>query len=449
MRIRAVFFVLAFGLYPLIVGAHGYSDISSAKWVAFLIIFGGGCACGILFRLEMLLIGKGTDSLKPSAFTRGPASFVRLFIFLFLVLSAFSTALSIDSRLSFWGGTRRNGLLTLLIYVACSLLMSFGISLHKTGRAALWAAGVSVTICCAIAVLQLAQFNPLHLYPDGLNYYDAFNEYTAAFLGTIGNIDLLSAFLSMAIPGFLCALIVLKSSGSRRLLLLIPLLLSLYVLLRMSVAGGILGTAGALMLMFPALLSDRKKRMIAFAIVASLIVAVIAVIYFFGSGLSGTPGEFYELLHGNIDDMFGSGRIYIWRTLWPLVGERPLFGAGPDTLSLRSTAEFAGIDYSHNAYLHSVVDNAHNEYLGILLNLGVFGLIAYLGMLVSVFICWLRRAPENLAAAICGSAVCGYSIQAFFNIDSPVTTVFFWLLLGMMLGSDADDEDRSCRLKRQ
>ncbi len=435
-RITTVFLMLAFGLYPLVVGLHGYSDISTAKWTAFLAAFGGYCVISIVLFAELCIVGKtGFKNKKPARIISYPL----ICAFVFLFISIFSTIFAIDRSFSFWGGTRHNGLFTLGIYIVSFFLLAICGQTARLGQIALTFAGISITVCCIIAVLQLAGLNPLKLYPEGLNYYDAFTEYTAAFLGTIGNVDLLSALLSMAVPAFVCALVVLKDG--RRFLLLIPLIFSLYVLFCMSVAGGIVGTLGAVILLPPVLMKDRKKRIIATVCVVVLIFLGLVSIYLWGIGFGGTFAEASELLHGNFDDRFGSGRIYIWRTLLPLVTERPLLGGGPDSVAFRSTADFVGIDYYHEAYMHSVVDNAHNEYLGVLINQGILGILSYFSLLISSFVVWVRTAPHSAVSAICGSAVAGYCIQAFFNVDSHITTIYMWLLLGLLCGAESSIDD--------
>ena len=51
-----------------------------------------------------------------------------------------------------------------------------------------------------ISLLQAAGMNPFGLYPDGLSWADRNVKYSGEFIGTIGNADLVSAFLCVAIP---------------------------------------------------------------------------------------------------------------------------------------------------------------------------------------------------------------------------------------------------------
>ena len=139
--------------------------------------------------------------------------------------------------------------------------------------------------------------------------------------------------------------------------------------------------------------------------------------------------EAFELLHGRWDDRFGSGRLYIWRSVVPLVPERPLLGGGPDTLGLRTDAAFERYDETLGILIHSSIDTAHNDYLNILVNQGIPALLLYLGALTASALRWLRNGAGDPAAAICGCAALGYCIQAFFGISSPISTPYLWLAL--------------------
>ena len=165
--------------------------------------------------------------------------------------------------------------------------------------------------------------------------------------------------------------------------------------------------------------------------IAALIAAAAAV-YCFGSRMGGFLYEAAALMHGRWDDRFGTGRIYIWRNVIQLVPEHLLLGGGPDTLGLRTDAAFERYDETLGILIHSAIDTAHNEYLNILVNQGLLALLSYLAALLASAIHWVRRGAEEPAAALCGCAVLGYCIQAFFGISSPISTPYLWLALAVL-----------------
>ena len=76
------------------------------------------------------------------------------------------------------------------------------------------------------------------------------------------------------------------------------------------------------------------------------------------------------------------------------------------------------------------MDNAHNEYLGYLADLGVPGLALYLGAMAAAF-CpsrrWRGRAVPWGCALVC------YWIQAFFGLGLCLTAPLLWLSWGLFL----------------
>lgn len=414
-----------FLLFP---GLGGYAGITAEKWRAFLLFSGGYVALTALLRLELALTGGGRLP-SPAAVWRSMGVSQKL-IAGFWALSAVSTALSVDKSVSFWGGPRYEGLLTITLYCAACLLVSrYG----RPKRWLLWLFGVSMSLNCLLAFLQLAGYNPLGLYPQGMNYYDANVLYAGEFLGTVGNADIFSAVLCAAIPAFWIAAV--KLPGRNRFFLLIPLALYTAVLWKAFVAGGIVGVIGSALLTVPVLLKDRRARAAGFAAVLCVCVLGVAGIYAFGGQLGGFLYEASELLHGRWDDSFGSGRLYIWRKTAELIPERLLFGGGPDTLGLRTDAAFERYDETLGILIRSSVDAAHNEYLNILVNQGLPALLAYLAALLTAAAKWVRTAAENPVSAICGGAVLGYCVQAFFGISSPISAPCLWLALGFLMNS--------------
>ena len=210
----------------------------------------------------------------------------------------------------------------------------------------------------------------------------------------------------------------------------LALMLSVTVSVRMNVSAGLLGTAAGLVLPLPLALDEKKRRAATIIIGGVLLAAFLAV--FLLPGLPGVLGEAHALLHGRAEDDFGSGRIYIWKNVWQAAKERPLFGGGPDTLSRRITAYFERYDEAGHIVRRTGIDTAHNEYLNILANQGLFALLCWLGALGCSAVRFVRRAGERPAALICGSAVLGYCVQAFFGISMCLSTPFFVIAWAML-----------------
>lgn len=424
-RVTAIYLACMFSIFLLFPGLGGYAQITGHKWILFLILSAAYILIALILRVQLALIG---DQPLPSPRQLVKSlSAVQICIIAFWFFSVLSTLFSIDPALSFWGGSRRDGLLTITLYCAVFLLVSRCAAL-KGWFLTLFS--IAISLNCLLALTQFAGWNPFSLYPQGMNYYDAGIRYAGEFLGTIGNVDLLSAVLCLAIPAFWIG--IWKIRDKRRLLLLIPLALSLAVLLTAFVAGGVVGIAGSALLAIPVLAKGKRSRVILAIALALVLILGLLFVYAFGGRMGGFLYEASELLHGRWNDKFGSGRLYIWRNVWQLLPDRLLLGGGPDTLVLRTDAAFERYDESLGILIRSVIDNAHNEYLNVLVNQGLPALLCWLAALLCAAVQWIRSAPRHAGVAMCGGAVLGYCIQAFFGLSSPISTPFFWLALALL-----------------
>ena len=424
------FLLLLGSVYLLYCGFGGYQALTEHKWAAFLLLYSALFAVLLLLPIETAITSESRlSSLCP------PIRFsnAELCLAAFFLLTLVSAAISPTPREAFLGNLRNEGALTFFFYVGSCIAVS---QFAAPNRRLLVVFAISMSLCCLLSVVQFTGANPLGLYPEGMNYYDANELYAGEFLGTIGNVDLLSAVFCIAIPAFWVALVKLRSP--RRWWLLLPLLLSLAVLCKMHVLGGLVGVTVGAALTVPVLLPKKRQRIWAFAAVFALALLAVGLIYAYGERFGGLFGEISAVLHGRWDDSFGSSRIYIWRKTWELVPERLWFGGGPDTLGLRTDALFTRTDDALQMQITSSIDTAHNEYLNLLVNNGLLALLAYLAALGFALVAWIRKAHRNPVAAICGAAVLAYAVQAFFGISSPINAPFFWSSLGLLIGSSRD-----------
>ena len=159
-----------------------------------------------------------------------------------------------------------------------------------------------------------------------------------------------------------------------------------------------------------------------------LTAAAFALIWFF-PGDGGTLSELHRLLHGDVDLTFGSSRLLIWRSLLPLIAERPLLGGGCGTLYLRDVPPFYWQRGGETTYF--AVTSAHNEYLGVLVDQGALALLAFLALLALAL--WRAyRHAESDRCAVAGAALLCYAVTAFFSVACCITGVYLWLLLAML-----------------
>ena len=160
-----------------------------------------------------------------------------------------------------------------------------------------------------------------------------------------------------------------------------------------------------------------------------------AVLVWNWKGESGTLWELRQVLRGELSDEFGSSRVLIWRECLALVRERPLLGGGPGTLPLRLDIRFSRYVSETGRTLASYVDNAHNVYLGTLVNCGAVALAAELGVLVLA----LRGAFRDRDRAALATALAGALVHGLFGLGLCISEPVFWLALGLTAARNAHE----------
>jgi len=174
---------------------------------------------------------------------------------------------------------------------------------------------------------------------------------------------------------------------------------------------------------------SRNLKLAFSALSLACVAGGFAALYFYPGG-SGTLYELSQALHGHLEDGYGSSRVLIWKKLLALVPERPLLGGGPGTLAARVDLTFSRVVPETGKTLKAFVDNAHNEYLGILVNTGALSLAAYLAAMIAT----LRRARKGKAGDLAAPLACAllcYWVQAFFGLGLFLVAPMMWVLWGL------------------
>ena len=470
-------YILAMVLvFPLFWGFWGYTRLTLSKFLFFAVGTG-------LWLLSLLALGLWY-ALRLRRLPRLGLRGAHVCVLGFLAWACVSAVCSPYGNAVLLGAGRYDGLLTLALYAGIFL----GVSRTAAPRRRyVLALAASTGICAAVALGQLLGLDPLGLFPGSYTYYDAGIRYSGAFLGTIGNTNLLSAFLSLSLP-ILCAAAVVQDRIPAALL--VPAGLGMAVLSASRVSGGLLALAvctgvsapvllrtrrrlfrglaagltlgiGALLGLglgetpppspailwpllltpgIPLLLSAARRRpdtpepclpRILGAMLALSVLGGLTLLWFW-PGTEGTLYEFHCVLHGVWDDSFGSSRVRIWRETLALVRERPLLGGGPDTLPLRLDVQFSRYVPETGQTLRSSVDNAHNEFLGYLVNLGAPALACYLGAMVLSLRRWVRAGGKSCLLPALGCGLLGYWVQSFFGLGLCVVVPLVWLCWGLL-----------------
>lgn len=482
-------------IFPLFTGFWGYNRVTDSKFAFF-------AAATLAWLTAILALSRGRRNLL--SFRRAPAA--EKFVLLYLALCVVSTLFSPYRVQALIGAGRYDGLLTTAL--CCAAFLGAGhYARPKAGY--VYAAALAGSLNCAVALLQLSGFNPLWLFPDDCNFYDAGVRFSSVFLGTIGNADLFAAYLCLILP---LTGVYYITAERRPLPLLAAFGLSALCLLASGVSGGMLALAVFLVCTLPFLIGsgERLRRMLELAAVlflaaffsfplhvstpqgggavriaghfsalspAVLTAAAAAVLLrfmtakkefrsrhlkrifaafslacvagscalvYFWSGTDGTLYELSQVLHGHLEDRFGSSRILIWRKVLALFPAHPLLGGGPGTLPLRLDLQFTRHVAETGGTITTYVDNAHNVYLGILVNTGIFSLAACLGAALFTLRGALRAQKSSFAAPLACALLC-FWVQDFFDLGLFIVTPMMWILWGLLTGDGQRERERHAK----
>lgn len=424
---------LMLGVFPLYWGG-GYMNITEPKALFFYIATGLWIAAAVVLcagaalRHERLCV-----QLKP----------IHWALAVFLLLAAVSSLVSpwwANSLLgapSTNGQPRYDGLATLVGYGA----VFFGVSLlGRPKRSYVWVMTGAAVLCCLVAAAQLLGADPLHLYPEGTNYYDKYGVYSGAFLGTVGNVGLLGQYLCIVTPVSVAFGLRAKRRWER-IGLLAASALELVILLLSQAEAAYVGILACTLVAVPLMLPTKRARRTA-AVCSAAVVAAGLIVLWFWPGQSGTVWEASRVLHGDIRDEFGSRRIEIWRNALQLVPERPWLGGGPGTFGERVDISWTRFIEETGRVRRAIVSNAHNIYIAYLVNNGILGLAAYLGCIACSAVTWLRGrfGSDFIGAAGCGLLCC--MVQDFFCVALCVVTPILWVVWALMESAAADRPER-------
>lgn len=499
-HITSGYIYVMMSLYPLFTGVQGYKNLTYSKFMFFSVVTVSWLISIAVCRIYDYRKGNGAWHMVQSM---GRVHWCIAAFFLVAILSSFVSPYKSAVLL---GAGRYDGLWTITLYVVTFFLISM---LGEIKYAHLGVFAVSICICCGIAIVQLAGYNPFSLFPGDYTYYDGQIRYTGEFLGTIGNTNLLSGVLSLSIPLFGAMFILGKRHSD--LWWLVAAGLQLFVLVSSRVAGGMVALLITALVIPPLLITNRQRMVrmllaggvfllaifgataytvtvpdvqtkvhITWQITSMSLMLISLALAAFGMalflwrrrndpfisptklkgwllGLSiaasimglgliyiwpsphGVIAELKAVLHGEVQEEFGSSRIRIWKEALRLYPVRPLLGGGPDTLALRMHVQFERLIPETGKMMRTFVDNAHNEYIAHLINLGAAGLMTYLaaiGATIHTIVTPLKTREKTDALFLAlGCSIFAYWIQGFFGLGLCIVAPFAWILWGLLLGS--------------
>ncbi len=476
--------MLWLGLFPLWQDGS-FSRITASKWMGMTVLTAVTALAAVRIAADLLRTPFPSRTFRPGM--------THIFAAAFFLLVAGSAAFGrladclndAGQRTVLYGARRYEGLYTQLCYALIFLTLSLR---PPDVRRVLDAAGDVLLLMCGVICLQYAGVNVLGLFPEGRSIRTNYE-----FQGTIGNIDMVSGYVSLVMPALLAGFVTARRGGW---LLLASGLAGVMLMLCMEVQSGLIVVGATLFcLMLLALrVPDARRRA---ALVLSLSLALVTLRSLIGlPWLDGTDAlvfphapsvkKILPLLAGAalIPAMAllrrRPGKAWPWPRLlcltavlaaaalaalyflpfaqgsglWEMqemLHGRPQDAFGSERVGVwRLTLEMSrgnllfgtGPDtflYAMDDHLLATgqdlvqrFDNPHNMLLAILSNSGLPAMLAFIGMCCSALLGGLKAAAKSPAALPFLLGCLCYLVQGMFTFSICLVTPMFYAMLGML-----------------
>ena len=196
---------------------------------------------------------------------------------------------------------------------------------------------------------------------------------------------------------------------------------------------------------YPEKLLHRIYCGIAIAVPVMILLVLLLTLINTVTGGALTPGitdpEVTKWLTFNVS--WGSARGGTWaagaRCFWEADFQHKIFGVGPDCLyAFLSNEGSVGLQTMVNdRFGGNRLTNAHNEWLTVLVDIGVLGLVSYAGMMITAIRDFLRVGENKMLVGACGICVLAYTVNNMFSFQQVmnISTVFVIMGIGENLRS--------------
>lgn len=349
------------------------------------------------------------------------------------LVAVVSTVLSVNLTISLVGGYYRyEGLFTILAYLAVFFITTQFLRLERLNLL-IYALLASAGINAVYGIFQ-------HYGYDFIKLSGKVFELTRSS-GALGNPVFLGALLVSTISLPLAKFFAGRNWTSRVLFFFIFLLFAVSLVFTSTRAAwlglGVLLVVVALL--FPRRAGLRYAAPIAILVVlAAVLVFLFSRVYFPGAGTIAARAFSMFQPKGS-----AATRLDMWKGSLKLIRDRPLLGSGWE--NFEGTFPRYGTKFLMSQ--EELPDRPHNQLLYVATSAGLWGLLAYLWLIIGVYFLAFRYVLSLgslsgkrvwVVAALAG--VTGYVVQEQFSISTAGVTPIFWLFLGVIARQSAEDK---------
>ena len=370
-----------------------------------------------------------------------PPFFLCFFLALYALSAVVSTLYSVDRELSIRGDFfRQESVLTILVYTILPVLFAVLVFTHQQARMLLMGLAVCSVLVAAYAIIQYAGLDPIKMAPYfGIKPLPGMR----AFGSTLGNANFLGKFLVLTAPllmGFLC----ISKSWNRNMFWALACSIAVAALILTETRSSWFGffIASCIFLVTGATVRIFKKKELLLSLAGIMLAGLVFISI--AAFARGTLTDLQKMITSRTAQAFEIGklsetstRLFMWEKAIDHIAMRPLLGYGPDTHVL--IMQQYNLEYNRRFNCKVILDRVHNNYLDVALAQGIFGLLAYCGILV-FFLMGMWRALKQEGNAetrifLCAifSGYCGYLVNDFFSFSVVSVSPTFWSLMGLTI----------------
>lgn len=322
-----------------------------------------------------------------------------------------------------------------------------------------------INVGVGIAVLIFTLFGAIDFYPAILNAVSGIKPFQVEyyFCSTLGNKNFYAETLFMCLPFLFDGIIRFK--GYRRHFMFFSLaiaLCSIVVLQSFSVITALLFSSLIFFVGYQFLFRSNEFKEKIFSVgITLVIVIIVGWIFFQFGGYENLKFKFTSLFnflkedeaHRNSKLVYGSftERLLLWKHSLKMINDRPLIGCGISNwkILIVNYGQF-GINFMDAGTLR--FEHPHNDYILLLAEEGIIGLLLYITIFFFVFKKAIRLINSSLKTeekisylfAFCG--ICGFMILSMFGF--PLQRFYQMILLMILFAFVIVGDAKNIRIKK-
>lgn len=185
--------------------------------------------------------------------------------------------------------------------------------------------------------------------------------------------------------------------------------------------------------------TGKVPGILAKAVVSILTIGIIGVVALTAVNTThpGSIGPLSEYSLFTFSGEWGSSRGATWSAGWRCFAEQnvlhKLVGVGPDAMSayLYRDGSPELLQQVQQKFGSATLTNAHNEWLTVLTNMGILGLLAFGGMMSTAIYRYLRKVGKHRIVCACGLCLLAYTVNNIFSFQQAMNVATIFIILGM------------------